>query len=393
MAKLTRESAQKEEEESGVLCPTFEELPISDDLLKAIISNGFDKPSEIQQRAILPLIEGKSVVAQAAAGQGKTAAFGIASIHLIDPEIQAVQVLVISPTRELADQTHQSLGALASYSDAEGIALTGGRSLQTDLRRLERGMVHWVSATPGRLRDLVSKSQLVLKKLRLLVLDEADRLLTGPFGESVDSLLQVLPRECRIGFFSATLPRRVVARAESRCPDAIRILVRRTSLSVAGIKQWYVVLEEGEEAERARVLDGLYDAFSVSQAVVFCNTRWRVEAVSQLLQRRRLPVTSIHGGMKQEERDAVMDRFRTGRSRLLVASDIWARGVDVRQVNLVINYDLPESRDDYLHRIGRSGRFGRKGIAVTLVTPEEEEQLLRIGRYFGSDIQRLDASE
>ncbi|KAG2013818.1 ATP-dependent rRNA helicase RRP3, variant 2 [Coprinopsis cinerea AmutBmut pab1-1] len=342
---------------------TFDDLGLKEDLLRGIYAYNFEKPSAIQQRAILPIIQGRDVIAQAQSGTGKTATFSISILQSIDVTVRETQALVLSPTRELATQIQSVILALGDYMNVQCHACIGGTSIGEDIRKLEYGQ-HVVSGTPGRVFDMIRRRSLRTRNIKMLVLDEADELLNKGFKDQIYDVYRYLPPATQVVLLSATLPYDVLEMTTKFMTDPIRILVKRDELTLEGIKQFFVAVEK--EDWKFDTLCDLYDTLTITQAVIFCNTRRKVDWLTEKMRASNFTVSSMHGEMVQKERDAIMAEFRSGTSRVLITTDVWARGIDVQQVSLVINYDLPANRENYIHRIGRSGRFGRKGVAINV---------------------------
>ncbi|KAA3677237.1 ATP-dependent RNA helicase [Paragonimus westermani] len=384
--------------------PTFASMGIRLELLKGIYKYGFDKPSVIQQKSIRQIIDGRDVIAQydlcnlltdfscrAQSGTGKTATFSIGTLHNVCHELRKVQVLVLAPTRELANQIHQVMSALSDYLPIRCVACCGGRSNVAEMsRELSKG-AHVVVGTPGRVLDLICQGSLRLDSLRSLVLDEADEMLNRGLREQLDKIYRRLPssdplgnpsgRATQVVVVSATMPLEHLRVIHQFTNNPVHILVPRDELTLSGLHQFYI--DVGAEEWKFEALGDLFASVCVPQTVVFVNTRHKVDWLSAQLRRDSFTVESVHGDLDQTVRETVMDRFRSGASRILVSSDIWARGIDVQQVGLVVNYDLPASPSDYLHRIGRSGRFGRRGLAISLTAgPEDQKRLATIARYY-----------
>ncbi len=349
---------------------------------------GFEFPSAIQQRAIVPILRGKDLVAQSQSGTGKTAVFAIGCLERVDVGQGSVQALVVSPTRELAEQSQKVMEALGDFMSVKTHACIGGRSVGDDAKKLASG-VQVVSGTPGRVHDLIRRRILLVDKIKILVIDEADEMLAEGFKEQIYDIFRLLPTSVQVVLISATLPPEVLEMTNKFMADPVRVLVRRDEVSLAGIRQFFVDVEKDEW--KFDTLCDLYDTLTVTQAVIFCNSRKRVEEVAQRMRDASFTVSAIHGDMKQAERDAVMSEFRSGASRVLIATDIWGRGIDVQQVSLVINYELPVSKENYIHRIGRSGRFGRRGVAINLVAKKDFHHLRDIERHYSTRIRPLPA--
>jgi len=380
-SKLVFESSEKVE-----VVSTFDDLKLKDLLLRGIYAYNFEKPSAIQQRAILPIVAGRDVIAQAQSGTGKTATFSIAILQSIDVAVRDTQALVLSPTRELATQIQSVVLALGDYLNVQCHACIGGTSIGEDIRKLDYGQ-HVVSGTPGRVFDMIRRRHLRTRNVKMLVLDEADELLNKGFRDQIYDVYRHLPPATQVVLLSATLPYDVLEMTTKFMTDPIRILVKRDELTLEGIKQFFVAVEK--EEWKFDTLCDLYDTLTITQAVIFCNTRRKVDWLTEKMRAANFTVSSMHGEMAQKERDAIMAEFRGGSSRVLIATDVWARGIDVQQVSLVINYDLPSNRENYIHRIGRSGRFGRKGVAINFVTIEDVRILRDIEQYYSTQIDEM----
>jgi len=292
----------------------------------------------------------------------------------------------VSPTRELASQTDRVILAIGDYMSVQTHCCVGGKSIGEDIRRLDHG-VHVVSGTPGRVYDMIKRRTLRTRQVRLLVLDEADEMLNRGFKEQIFDIYRYLPPETQVVLVSATLPREVLQVTDKFMTDPVKILVKRDELTLEGIKQFFVAVEK--EDWKFDTLCDLYDTLTITQAVIFCNKRKKVEWLAEKMRANNFTVSAMHGDMPQKDRDSVMSEFRSGSSRVLITTDIWARGLDVQQVSLVINYDLPVNRELYIHRIGRSGRFGKKGVAVNFVRDEDVRTLKDIERYYSTDIDEM----
>ena len=298
----------------------------------------------------------------------------------------STQALVLSPTRELAAQTEKNILAIGDYMKVRAHCCVGGKSVGEDLRRLESG-AQIVSGTPGRVFDMIQRRALRTRGIKTLILDEADEMLGQGFKEQIYDVYRYLPPETQVVLVSATLPHEVLEMTHKFMTDPVRILVKRDELTLEGIKQFFVAVER--EEWKFDTLCDLYDTLTITQAVIFCNTKRKVDWLTDKMRQNNFTVSSMHGDMPQKERDAIMDEFRKGETRVLITTDVWARGIDVQQVSLVINYDLPNSREMYIHRIGRSGRFGRKGVAINFVKAEEAKILRDIEQYYSTQIDEM----
>ncbi|KAL4135797.1 hypothetical protein QTP88_007385 [Uroleucon formosanum] len=365
---------------------TFDNMKLREDLIRGIYSYGFERPSAIQQRAIKPMIKGRDVIAQAQSGTGKTATFSIAMLQSIDSQLRDTQVLCLSPTRELAIQIQKVVLALGDYLNVQCHACIGGTNLGEDLRKLDFGQ-HIVSGTPGRVFDMIRRKALRTRNIKTLVLDEADEMLNKGFKEQIYDVYRFLPPATQVILLSATLPHEILEMTNKFMTDPIRILVKRDELTLEGIKQFFVAVER--EEWKFDTLCDLYDTLTITQAVIFCSTKRKVDWLTEKMRESNFTVSSMHGDMPQKERDAIMKEFRAGQTRVLITTDIWARGIDVQQVSLVINYDLPNNRELYIHRIGRSGRFGRKGVAINFVKSDDIRILRDIEQYYSTQIDEM----
>jgi ATP-dependent RNA helicase len=368
---------------------SFDDMKLREALLRGVYAYGFVKPSAIQARSLVPLLSGRDLVAQAQSGTGKSAMIALASLQLATPSVRDVQVLVLSPTRELALQTYRSMEALGEYDTVRAAPCIGGSKVGEDMRRLETG-VQIVSGTPGRVYDMIQRNALDMKRLKTLVIDEADEMFGAGFKDQIYDIYRYVPAGAQVALVSATLPPDVLDMSDKFMTDPVTVLVKRSELTLAGITQFYVDVEK--EEWKFDTLCDLYETISVTQAVIFCGTRKKVAWLTECMRKNRFTVSSMHGDMTQKDRNDVMSEFRRGDSRVLIATDMWSRGIDVAQVSLVVNYDIPRDYEAYLHRIGRSGRFGRKGIAVNLVTDSDKGTLRAIERFYRIKIREMPAN-
>ncbi|VDD77703.1 unnamed protein product [Mesocestoides corti] len=365
---------------------TFDELNLRDEVLRGIYQYGFERPSAIQQRAILPCLQGRDVIAQAQSGTGKTATFAISILQKLDVSLSKCQALVLAPTRELAKQIQSVIQKIGHLLCVKCYACIGGTRLQQDIQVLSDGQ-HVVVGTPGRVYDMIDRGALTTDYIKMFVLDEADEMLSRGFETQIQNIFKFLPETAQIVLLSATMPTEILEITKQMTNDPVRILVKKEELTLDGIRQFYIKVVR-EEYKFQTLLD-LYASMSITQAVVFVNTVKKAIAVSEELLKNKFKVSCIHGDLPQEERDAIMSEFRSGESRILLSTDILARGIDVQQVSLVLNYDLPSRRETYIHRIGRGGRFGRKGIAINFVTDEDIPQLNELVKYYNTQILEM----
>jgi len=368
------------------VCENFDDMNLKEELLRGIYAYGFEKPSAIQQRAIVPCIKGFDVIAQAQSGTGKTATFSISILQQIDTGLRECQALILAPTRELAQQIQKVVMALGDYMGAQCHACIGGTSVREDMRKLESGQ-HIVVGTPGRVYDMISRKVLRTNDIKQFVLDEADEMLSRGFKDQIYDVFRHLSSEIQVILLSATMPSEVLEVTTRFMRSPIRILVKKEELTLEGIRQFYVAVER--EEWKLDTLCDLYETLTITQAVIFCNTRRKVDWLTEKMHQRDFTVSAMHGDMDQKERDVIMREFRSGSSRVLITTDLLARGIDVQQVSLVINYDLPTNRENYIHRIGRGGRFGRKGVAINFVTDEDKRGLQDIEKFYNTQIDEM----
>jgi len=366
----------------------FDNMSLKEDLLRGIYAYGFEKPSAIQQRAIIPLTKGHDLIAQAQSGTGKTATFTIGILQQLDFSKAECQALILAPTRELAQQIQKVVLALGDYLSAKCHSCIGGTRVRDDIAKLQEG-VHVVVGTPGRVYDMLCRNVLRPDHIKIFILDEADEMLSRGFKDQIYDIFTALPASVQVGLFSATMPPEALEITSRFMNKPVRILVKRDELTLEGIKQFYISVER--EDWKLDTLCDLYDTLNITQAVIFCNTRRKVDWLTDKMRSREFTVSSTHGEITQKERDVILTEFRTGSSRVLITTDLLARGIDVQQVSLVINYDLPRNLENYIHRIGRSGRFGRKGVAINFVTNDDVRTLRDLEQFYNTQIEEMPA--
>jgi superfamily II DNA/RNA helicase len=373
---------------------TFDEMEVEDNLLRGIYSFGWEKPSEIQQKAIRPIMDGRDVLAQAQSGTGKTGTFIIGGLSRIDTSRNEVQMVVISPVRELADQTYKVAKGVGVHMGLRCHLATGGPPVSEDLAVLQQvrgaapSVPHFLSVTPGRFYDLLNRRAVDPGTIRVLVLDEADQMLAARFREQIHCILNMRwPATTQVALLSATMIDEIRRVASSLLRDPVEILLDPDEVTLEGIKQWYIKL--GRDEEKLDTLCDLYDSLSIAQANIFVNTKPMAQWLAEQMRRRGFDLDYIHGEMEASERQRRMDEFREGKVRVLISTDLLGRGIDVQQISLVINYELPLDRENYIHRIGRSARYGRKGASINLVTPREMRAQAEIEAFYGRKINEL----
>ena len=374
-------------DESGIqIYESFEDIGLKDNLLRGIYSLGYEKPSVIQQKAIKPFLEGGDLIAQSQSGTGKTATFVISVLESII-EGKGTQAIIIAHTRELALQIYNVTNSLNTYLKYGVALLTGGTSVNQNIEELRR-TPEIVIATPGRLLDMLSKRKVNSSNIKYVVVDEADELLSSGFINQIYDIFRCLKdNDIQVALYSATMPKEFFDISKKMMKDPKKILVKTEELTLEGIKQFYINVERNEY--KFDVLCDLYGLISVSQSIIYCNSKKMVNELSYNLTNKNFTVASIHSDMTQEERSRIVKNFRDGESRILISTDLLSRGIDVQQVSIVINYDVPSSIDNYIHRIGRSGRFGRKGVAINLITFTDISRLHDIEKFYSTVIEEL----
>jgi ATP-dependent RNA helicase len=390
MSKANNRKVAEFTESRGVApVASFEDMNLKPELLKGIYAYGFEKPSAIQQRAIVPIVQGRDVIAQSQSGTGKTGVFSISALQILNQKVGESQVLILSPTRELAEQTSRVVSSIGDFMSVQCHACVGGKSVGEDIKKLDSG-VQVVSGTPGRVFDMIRRQNLRTGRIRALIIDEADEMLAQGFKEQIYDIYRFLPQGVQVVLVSATLPQEVLDMTSRFMNEPVRVLVKRDELTLEGIRQFFVGVEK--EEWKFDTLCDLYDTLTITQAVIFCNTTKKVDWLAAKMKENQFAVSAMHGQMDQQARDAVMEDFRSGSSRVLIATDLWGRGIDVQQVSLVICYDLPTNKELYIHRIGRGGRFGRKGVAINFVRTEDEKTLKDIERHYSCVVEEMPAN-
>lgn len=366
---------------------TFDEMGLPDTLLRGIYSYGFERPSKIQTMAIVPMVQGHDILGQGNSGTGKSATFLCGSLAKLDTSLKKPQIFILVPTQELAKQIYTVATNLGSFMGLSCLCATGGNSIRDDIKTIEDG-VQLVVGTPGRMFDLMNRGRLSTQHIKYLILDEADQMLEDRFYKQVMCILEIgFPKSTKVALFSATMPKEVMEVADKLLQDPVRILIPPEQVSLDGIKQFKVDLEK--EEWKYEVLCDIYKQLNINQALIYCNTRKRAEWLADKLSADGYPLLCIHGEMENSERRKRMEDFRSGKVRVLISTDLLARGIDVQHVSLVMNYELPPNRENYIHRIGRSGRFGKKGVAINLISHNEQKMKDEIEKYYSIQMLEL----
>jgi ATP-dependent RNA helicase DeaD len=370
IADTTNDSA-----ESG-----FATLGLNPQVLQALVALGYEEPTPVQREAIPPLLEGRDVLGQAATGTGKTAAFALPLLHLLTPDAEPKQrtvALVLVPTRELAMQVAEAVHRYGKAMGVVALPIYGGAAMETQLRALKRG-VDVVVATPGRALDHIRRRTLRLDSVKIVVLDEADEMLDMGFAEDLEAILQATPAERQTALFSATLPPRIAEIAKKYLREPVRVRIDRQAVPAGEAPKVRQTAYIVSRAHKMETLGRVLDIEQPTSAIVFCRTRTEVDELTETMNSRGYRAEALHGGLSQEQRDRVMKKFRANTADLLIATDVAARGLDVQHVSHVVNYDVPSAAEAYVHRIGRTGRAGREGVAITLAEPREHRLLRNI---------------
>lgn len=364
---------------------SFDCMKLKHDLLKGIYSIGFEIPSVIQSRAIPEIIKKEDVIAQAQSGTGKTGTFVIGMLQNIDETLNKNQAIILSPTRELATQINSVVEELSKYMKVTTTLCIGGVNVHDNHDQLEKGQI--VIGTPGRINDVIKRKYLNLKNICILILDEADELLARDFREQVRVIVESLPSSSQICIFSATMSKDTIDLAKTFMYNPKIILVEKEYLTLEGIKQF--LIDVNDEMYKLEVFCDIYEQISINQSIVYVNTREKAEWLSEKLKGKNFTVSMIHSKMTSFERSKIIKDFRNGSSRVLISTDLLSRGIDVQQLSIVINYDLPLDNDNYLHRIGRSGRYGRKGVAINFVTKRDRRKIYELEKYYSIKIDEM----
>mgnify|MGYP001346792674 CR=1 FL=1 len=365
---------------------SFDELNIKENILRGVYAHGFEKPSAIQEKAIPYILSGKDVIAQAQSGTGKTGAFSIGLLNNIDDSEKTIQGLILLPTRELAEQVCAVMKDISSYTEIKLLKVIGGTNVDECCKELRR-CPHIVIGTPGRILDMIHRRELPTINIKTIVFDEADEILSYGFKETIYEIVQCIPKTSQICLFSATLPDEIIELTRKFMEDPEKVLVKREQLTLEGIQQFFVNVKHNDW--KYDVIVDLYDTINVGQCIIYLNSKNKIVEIYERLLQDNYPVGYITGDRTVQERNDIMKKFREGQIRVLLSSDLLSRGIDIQQLSLVINYDLPREKETYIHRIGRSGRYGRKGTAINLITERDIEYLKHIEEFYDTKIKEM----
>ena len=370
---------------------TWDELELNVDLLRGIYSYGFEKPSPIQSKAIFPIINGYDLIAQAQSGTGKTGSFTIGALSKVNLSENTNQVLIMAPTHELAYQITNVVESLSIMMAGIRIkTIVGGSSIDEDSEEMRKNPPHIIVGCPGRVYDMIRRRHINANNLKLVILDEADEMLSSGFKEQIYNVFKNLNKNVQIALFSATLPSNIFQITSKFMRDPIKICVKAESLTLEGIKQYYIAIND--DREKYLTLKDLYQHISLSQCIIYANSVKRVIDLYEAMKADGFPVCCLHSNMEKAEREQVFTNFRKGTSRVLISSNVTSRGIDIQQVGVVINFDLPRDIHNYLHRIGRSGRWGRKGTGINFITRRDIQKMKEIEQYYSTQIEELPLS-
>ena len=364
---------------------------LDSNLLRGIYAYGFDNPSMIQQKSILSLFDRKDMIAQAQSGTGKTGAFSVGVLQNIDTSVKKVQAIILAPTRELAKQIHDVVSGLAVFMKTFKIQLlVGGTSTEQDMTTLKNETPHVIVGCPGRVHDMIRRNHVRGSDVKMIVLDEADEMLSAGFKEQVYNIFNFMSSSVQVCLFSATLPEELHVLAANFLRNPAKILVKSEQLTLEGIVQHLIALEN--DSHKYTTLKDIFNMISVTQSIIYCNSIKRVTDLHEAMLQDNFPVCCIHSGMEKSERDAAFRDFKCGKHRVLISSNVTARGIDVQNVGIVINFDVPKDVHTYLHRIGRSGRWGRKGVAINFVTRWDIKKIKEFEVYYNTVITEMPAT-
>jgi len=369
---------------------SWDDLELNPKLLRGIFAYGFEKPSPIQQKAIKPIIDKKDVVVQAQSGTGKTATFTIGALSNVDLSNNSTQVLVLSPTKELTIQTAKVFESLGSMMDGLKVQRAYGGSNIEDISSFSnKNIPHVICGCPGRVFDMIRRDKLSCKKIKLVILDEADEILSVGFKDQVYNIFQNFNNDIQVILVSATIPENLNSIIQKIMRDPVRISVKREMLTLEGIKQYYIAVDD--DRQKYATLKDLFSYLTIAQSIIYCNSIKRVQDLYDAMKEDEFPVCRIHGNMDKTEREKSFNEFRNGVSRILISSNVTARGIDIQQVSVVVNFDLPKCVNTYLHRIGRSGRWGRKGVGINFITKRDVGKLKEIEKHYSTQINEMPA--
>ena len=381
------------ESESETDIKEWDQLDIDANILRGIYGMGFERPSIIQQKAIIPILLKKDLIAQAQSGTGKTAAFSIGALSTVNMNEHATQVLILSPTKELTMQTASVVKRLGQMMSGLNVqTLYGGVQSETQtianpFYDSNTNVPHIICGCPGKVYDWMKRNKIMIDTIKLIIMDEADELLSSGFDEQIYNIFKKLNSDVQVALFSATLPTSVQKTIKKIMRNPVSICVNPEQLTLDGIAQYYIAVED--DRQKYSTLKNLYSGISMSQCIIYCNSVRRVSDLYDAMKEDEFPVSKMHSNMDKVERENAFLEFKSGKSRVLISSNVTARGIDIQQVSVVINFDIPNDICTYLHRIGRSGRWGRKGVSINLITRRDVVKMKEIETYYACDIKQM----
>lgn len=373
-------------DQENILNTSFDTFNLKDDLLRGIYSYGFENPSKIQSKAVPLVLNGRDLIAQAQSGTGKTGAFLIGVLEKLDISLKSTQILILAPTHELVHQIYEVALELSKYLDITITEVVGGTNVGDCKRELDKSP-QIIIGSPGRVLDMIQKNFLFTDKISTVVFDEADETLSYGFKLTIYNIIKTIPQTTQICLFSATIPSELLELSENFMRTPQKLLVDKEALTLEGITQFYINIRVNDW--KYDVLKDLYDTINIAQCIIYINSKNKLMEIYDKLINDNFPVSYIHGELTSEERKNVMRDFRSGHTRILLSTDLLSRGIDVQQLSLVINFDLPKSKETYIHRIGRSGRYGRKGVAINLVTDRDMNYMKEIEEFYDTEIVEM----
>jgi len=388
MTDENKNSDPQLEDDTIELINQWDDLDIDPSILRSIYAYGFEKPSPIQRRGIKPLVNGRDVIGQAQSGTGKTGTFSIGVLSRINLAKNETQALIMSPTHELTRQITKVIKSLSEMMDGILIkTIIGGSSIDEDVTFMRDKKPHIIVGCPGRVYDMIRRRHINASTIKMVVLDEADEMLSQGFKDQIYNIFQHLNKDVQIALFSATLPPNITALADQFMRNPVKIKVAAEQLTLEGIKQYFVAVQD--DHQKYVTLKDLYGTFSSAQTIIYCNSVKRVIELYEAMIEDGYPVCCIHSSMDHDARKNAISDFSSGTARFLISSNVTARGIDIQQVSLVINFDLPRDVHTYIHRIGRSGRWGRKGTGINFITRRDVQQIKEIEEYYHCQIDEL----
>ena len=369
----------------------WDELEINPNILRGIFGYGFENPSPVQMKAIIPIIKGKDVIAQAQAGTGKTGAFTVGGLQHVDTSVNKNQMLVLCPTHELSRQISSVITSIGGCMPSLRVkVLIGGSSIDDDVKDLKENVPHVIVGCPGRVYHMAQRGHIRCRDLKLVVLDEADEMLSSSFKDQVYNIFKMFNNNIQVALFSATLPPNIHTITDKFMRDPVQIVVTPELLTLEGVKQYFIALDD--DAQKYETIKDLFSNISVSQCFIYCNSVKRVISLYEAMTQDGFPVGCIHSEMDKVEREKSLREFRQGSIRVMISSNVTARGIDIQQVSVVVNFDIPKDVHTYIHRIGRSGRWGRRGVGINFMTRRDISKMNEIKSYYNAQIDEFPAN-